>query len=220
MRGVFWLSIDGVDHPATLNLVPRRTVYGERLVNVEGREYRIWDPFRSKLAAALLKGLRGMPFGPGDAVLYLGAASGTTSSHVSDVVGPGGLVYCVEFAPRPMRDLLRVCNQRPNMVPLLEDARHPERYRIFVNRVDAIYCDLAQPNQAEIMADNAVMFLKDGGWAMLAIKARSVDVTERPSKVYEREVRVLRGRGFDVLQVLRLEPYAIDHAIAIAIYGR
>lgn len=51
-------------------------------------EYRAWNPFRSKLAAAILGGVDKIHMGPGKKVLYLGAASGTTVSHVSDIVGP------------------------------------------------------------------------------------------------------------------------------------
>ena len=51
-------------------------------------EYRAWNPFRSKLAAAIVGGIEHIHMKPGSKVLYLGAASGTTVSHVSDLVGP------------------------------------------------------------------------------------------------------------------------------------
>ncbi|HVP92352.1 MAG TPA: fibrillarin-like rRNA/tRNA 2'-O-methyltransferase, partial [Acidobacteriota bacterium] len=89
---------DGAQRLATKNLTPRINVYGERLLRVEGVEYRVWDAFRSKLAAAILKNLQTVPIEPDHRVLYLGAASGTTASHVSDIVGEKGHVYCVEFA--------------------------------------------------------------------------------------------------------------------------
>ncbi|HUK84302.1 MAG TPA: fibrillarin-like rRNA/tRNA 2'-O-methyltransferase, partial [Candidatus Acidoferrum sp.] len=72
---------DGSQRLATVNLTPGLNVYGERLVKVKGVEYRIWDAFRSKLAAAILKGVDNVPIEPGFKVLYLGAASGTTPSH-------------------------------------------------------------------------------------------------------------------------------------------
>ena len=71
----------------TRNLTPGRTYYGEPTFTVDGAEYRSWNPTRSKLAAAVMKGISTMPVKPGSSVLYLGAASGTTVSHVSDVVG-------------------------------------------------------------------------------------------------------------------------------------
>ncbi|MBS7659825.1 fibrillarin-like rRNA/tRNA 2'-O-methyltransferase, partial [Candidatus Bathyarchaeota archaeon] len=124
---------DGSYRLATRNLAPGRSVYGEKLIKYEGVEYRLWDAFRSKLAAAILKDIKVVPINPGDQVLYLGAASGTTASHVSDIVGEKGYVYCVEFAPRAVRELVNnVCPYRLNMIPILEDARFPERYVMFV----------------------------------------------------------------------------------------
>lgn len=209
---------DGAQRLATKNLTPGRNVYGERLVRLEGVEYRVWDAFRSKLAAAILKNLQNVPIKPSHKVLYIGAASGTTASHVSDVVGDKGHVYCVEFASRSIRELVdNVCAYRLNMSPILEDARFPERYAMFISgKVDDIYCDIAQPEQAKILADNADMFLKSSGWAMLAVKAQSIDVTKEPSEVYRQEVKVLENRGFRVEEVVYLEPYDKAHAMIVA----
>jgi fibrillarin-like pre-rRNA processing protein len=209
---------DGAQRLATKNLAPGRNVYGERLIRYEGFEYRLWDAYRSKLAAAILKNLKTVPIKPEHKVLYLGAASGTTASHVSDIVGENGHVYCVEFAARSIRELVyNVCAYRLNMVPILEDARFPEKYAVFINgKVDEIYCDIAQPEQAKILADNADLFLKASGWIMLAVKAQSIDVTKEPSEIYEREVRVLENRGFRIEEVVHLEPYDKAHAMIVA----
>jgi fibrillarin-like pre-rRNA processing protein len=209
---------DGAQRLATKNLTPGRNVYGEKLVRFEGIEYRVWDAFRSKLAAAILKSLQNVPIKPSHKVLYLGAASGTTASHVSDIVGDKGYVYCVEFASRSIRELVdNVCVYRLNMSPILEDARFPERYAMFIGgKVDDIYCDIAQPEQAKILADNADMFLKSFGWAMLAVKAQSIDVTKEPSKVYRQEIKVLENRGFRIEEVVYLEPYDKAHAMIVA----
>jgi len=209
---------DGTERLATKNLTPGRNVYGEKLVRYEGVEYRLWDPFRSKLAAAVLKNLKTVPIKPGHKVLYLGAASGTTASHVSDIVGESGHVYCVEFAPRAIRELVdNVCAFRLNMSAILADARIPEKYAIFVNgKVDDIYCDIAQPEQAKVLADNADSFLKTDGWVMLAVKAQSIDVTKEPSEIFKREVKVLENRGFQIEDVINLEPYDKAHVMVVA----
>ena len=209
---------DGTERLATKNLTPGRNVYGEKLVRYEGVEYRLWDPFRSKLAAAVLKNLKTVPIKPGHRVLYLGAASGTTASHVSDIVGESGHVYCVEFAPRAIRELVdNVCAFRLNMSAILADARIPEKYAIFVNgKVDDIYCDIAQPEQAKVLADNADLFLKTDGWVMLAVKAQSIDVTKEPSEIFKREVKVLENRGFQIEDVINLEPYDKAHVMVVA----
>lgn len=209
---------NGAQRLATRNLTPSRDVYGERLIKHKGVEYRLWDPFRSKLAAAILKNLENVPIKPNHKVLYLGAASGTTASHVSDIIGQKGHVYCVEFASRSIRELVdHVCAFRLNMSPILEDARLPEKYEIFISgKVDDIYCDVAQPEQARILADNADLFLKKSGWIMFAVKAQSIDVTKEPSEIYKREVEVLKHRGFSIKAIVHLEPYDKAHAMIVA----
>jgi len=216
--GIYWaITEDGSRKLATKNLAPGKTVYGERLIRFKGVEYRLWDPYRSKLAAAILKNLKTVPIKPGDKVLYLGAASGTTASHVSDIIGEKGHVYCVEFAARAIRELVNnVCAFRSNMSPILKDARMPERYAMIVEKVDDIYCDIAQPEQAKILADNAQLYLKSNGWIMLAIKAQSIDVTKEPSEVYKREIEILKERGFEIKEVVHLEPYDKAHAMIVA----
>lgn len=128
------------DSLATLNSVIGESVYGEKRVSVDTEsgekiEYRLWNPFRSKLAAGVINGLRDIHMPPGTRVLYLGAASGTTVSHVSDIVGPEGCVYAVEFSHRSGRDLLNVAKHRTNIIPIIEDARHPHRYRMLVGKL-------------------------------------------------------------------------------------
>ncbi len=216
--GVYQITLeDGSRRIATENLSPGKNVYGERLIKYREAEYRLWDPFRSKLAAAILKELRRLLLKPGHKVLYLGAASGTTASHVSDIVGKDGHVYCIEFAYRSIRDLIdNVCRYRPNMAPILADARQPWKYATVVGKVDGVYCDVAQPEQARILLDNAKLYLKRGGWAMLAVKARSIDVTKEPSEIYKRESEILEKGGFHILETIHLEPYDKDHAMIIA----
>jgi fibrillarin-like pre-rRNA processing protein len=209
---------DGAQRLATRNLTPGRTVYGERLIRFKKVEYRVWDAFRSKLAAAIIKGVQTVPITLGSRVLYLGAASGTTPSHVSDIVGEEGYVYCVEFASRSMRELVNnVAAYRLNMLPFLEDARFPEKYALFISgKVDCVYCDVAQPEQAKILADNADVFLKASGWVVFAVKSQSIDVTKDPLVVYKQEAKVLKQRGFDIREIVRLEPYDKAHAMIVA----
>jgi len=218
-RAIYQVTLeDGAQRLATKNLVAGKAVYGERLLRFEGVEYRVWDAFRSKLAAAILKNAKSVPIQPNHKVLYLGAASGTTASHVSDIVGEKGHVYCVEFASRSIRELINnVCAYRVNMSPILEDARFPEKYSMFINgKVDDIYCDIAQPEQAKVLADNAAMFLRNSGWIMLAVKAQSIDVTKEPAEIYKREIKVLKNRGFEVNDIVHLEPYDKAHAMIVA----
>lgn len=216
-KGVYIVKLeDGAERIATLNFSPGSKVYGEMIVEKGGKEYRIWEPYRSKLAASIIKGIKEIHIAPGSKVLYLGAASGTTSSHVSDIIGSKGAVYCVEFSSRVVRDLVSVCEKRKNMIPILADARFPRSYRMIVPEVDVVYCDVAQPEQAKLLADNADMFLKRKGAILLAVKARSIDVTKEPEDVFKREMDVLEKRGFRIKESINLSPFSEDHTIISA----
>ena len=205
---------DGSERIATKNLVPGQKVYGERVVKWEGEEYRIWNPNRSKLAAAILNGLKNFPIKPGTNVLYLGIASGTTASHVSDIVGWEGKIFGIEFSPRVLRELVPLVEERRNIVPILGDATKPEEYRALVTKVDVIFEDVAQPTQAKILIDNAKAYLKSGGYGMISIKSRSIDVTKEPEEVF-REVEKELGEYFEVIERISLEPYEKDHALIV-----
>ncbi|MFQ6136234.1 MAG: fibrillarin-like rRNA/tRNA 2'-O-methyltransferase [Candidatus Hydrothermarchaeales archaeon] len=208
---------DGVyqidDELATKNLVKGARVYGEKLIQADGEEYRIWGPNRSKLAAAISNGMKILPIKKGSGVLYLGAASGTTASHISDIAYQG-TIYCIEFSPRGIRKLIEVCEDRMNMIPILADARNPRGYQPLLEKVDLIYQDVAQPDQSEILFKNAQFYLKPKAHAIVAIKARSIDSVKDPEKVFQGEIKKLK-RNFGVLDIVRLEPYAKDHRMLV-----
>ena len=217
-QSFFWIKSDGERKLATENLVPKNQIYKEKLVIKKGIEYRLWDPFRSKLAAAIMNELEYFPFENKTKVLYLGASTGTTVSHISDIVGPSGIVFSVEHASRVARDFLdRVASYRSNIIPILQDARRPKEYFSVFGKVDVVYVDIAQPDQTEIALDNCEMFLKKGGYFFLVIKTRSIDVTKSPKRIIEEEIEKLK-RDFDVLQSIDLHPYDKDHAIVISRY--
>ncbi|MDH4212502.1 MAG: fibrillarin-like rRNA/tRNA 2'-O-methyltransferase [Candidatus Odinarchaeota archaeon] len=212
-----YTSIDG-EHSSlsTKSLIPGISVYGEKLVKVGLEEYRIWSPRRSKLAAAIRKGLTEMPIQPGSKVLYLGAASGTTVSHCSDIVGQDGVIYAVEFAHRSARDLVQLAAARSNVIPIIEDARHPTRYAPLVSgTIEVIYQDVAQPNQADILIENLKTFCSFGAWGMIAIKARSIDSTTSLDKVYNKEISELVNRGVEIVDNIDLEPLEKDHRFIV-----
>lgn len=186
--------------------------------NGEKIEYRVWNPFRSKLAAAILGGVEKIHMPPGSKVLYLGGASGTTVSHVSDVVGPEGLVYAVEFSHRSGRDLINVAKKRTNIIPIIEDARHPHKYRMLVGMVDTIFADVAQPDQGRIVALNAQHFLKNGGHFVISIKASCIDSTAQPEAVFAAEVKKMQADKLKPQEQLTLEPYERDHAVVVGVY--
>jgi len=211
------------DALVTMSILPGEAVYGEKRITVEPEpgkkvEYRVWNPFRSKIAAAILGGVENIYIQPGSKVLYLGAASGTTVSHVSDIVGPTGLVYAVEFSARSGRDLINVAKKRTNVIPIIEDARHPHKYRMLVGMVDVIFEDVAQPDQSRILALNAQYFLKTGGHYVISIKANCIDSTVPAVAVFASEVKKLQADNLKPQEQLTLEPYERDHAVVVGTY--
>jgi fibrillarin-like pre-rRNA processing protein len=208
-ENVFW--VDG--KLATENLVPGEQVYGEKLMKVDKKEFRVWDAKRSKPSAAIYKGLHHFPLKKGMKVLYLGFASSTTGSHFSDIVGKEGLIYGIEISERVLRESLPVAKKRGNIVPILADARKPEEYP-WIEGVDLIYADIAVKEQSEILIRNAKMFLKKGGFGMIAIKARSIDVTKKPKFVYKEQRKILE-RFFHITDFVTLDPYEKDHCVFV-----
>jgi fibrillarin-like pre-rRNA processing protein len=213
IRPTRWVGVfsDG-DLLLTQNLVPGVRVYGERLFDHEGVEYREWVPSRSKLAAYMKKGGAHCPILRSSKVLYLGAASGTTASHVSDIVLDGS-VFCVEISQRSFRDLVTVCESRPNMVPILGDATRPDDLRFVVEGPDVLYQDVAQKDQAGIFLRSLDAF--GIGQGMLVVKARSEDVTREPRDIFRSVEAQFQRAGFKVLEVVDLEPYEKDHAMVV-----
>ena len=199
-EGVEWHSFDGRETLATSG----PSVYGEP---TDG-DRRAWLPSRSKLGTMLATGMNTGLTGD-ECVLYLGAAAGTTVSHVADFAGP---TYAVEFAARPMGDLIDTAGNRPNLFPLLKDARSPETYAHVVEPVDVIVQDVATRNQARVANENR-KFLADDGRLLLAVKARSEDVTREPSAVFD---DVLEALDYEVTETASLEPYHDDHLGVVA----
>jgi fibrillarin-like pre-rRNA processing protein len=198
----------------TLNLTPGKRVYGEQLLKQNNIEYREWDAYGSKLAAAILNGCRNIFLRKDNVVLYLGSASGTTASHVSDIVGKDGFVFAIDVAPRVMKDLIFNCEARKNIAAVLADANHAKELEGRISAVDVIYQDIAQKNQADIFIKNIGMFLKRDGYAIIAVKARSIDVTRHPKQIF-REVMEKLEKELKVIDYKTLEPYQKDHAMFI-----
>jgi fibrillarin-like pre-rRNA processing protein len=208
-EGVY--TIDG--KLATLNLVKGNRMYGEELVTVEGKEYRLWNPYRSKLSAAIINGMKHMQIKKDSHVLYLGAATGTTSSHVSDIVGKEGVVYCIEISERNMRELLKVCEIRKNMLPMLHDAREISEYAKEIKSCGILYQDISSRDQADILRRNSIL-LKKKGMAYVAIKSQSIDVTRRPEDVFEEFLNEI-SPYFTILERINIAPYSMMHLFVV-----
>ncbi len=202
-------------HIFTENLCPGIKVYGEKLLKIRGKEFRQWDPRRSKCAAALHSGLKKLPLEAGSSVLYLGAAEATTASHFSDLAGKEGIIFAVDVSARVMPKLIEVSEQRENIIPVLADANRPELYLkdLGNEKVDLLYQDVSQKNQAEIFLKNARLFLKPKGFGLLAIKARSISQKMGIHEIFRKELKKLEPE-FKLLELVLLKPFHPEHAMA------
>ena len=193
----------------TKNLTPGKVFFGEE--EIDG--YRVWDAYRSKLGAGILKRIKLSGIKKNDKVLYLGAAHGYTASYVSDIVGSSGFVFCLDFAPRVVRDLVFVCEDRMNMCPILGDANKPETYAKRISKVDVIFQDIAQRMQVEILLKN-LKYLKPKGFVVIAIKSRSIDVVKKPVLVFK-EVEKKLKTALKIVDKKDLAPLEKDHMLFV-----
>ena len=205
LQGVFTLKRDICTKALTSTIV-----YGER----HTKGYRIWDPKRSKLGAAIHKGVSQIGIKPGATVLYLGCSTGTTVSHVSDMVGELGKVYALDVAPRVMRDLVLSLKDRENVYPLMADANNPASFAHLLSEVDVVFMDIAQREQVSIFLKNVTAFLKPGGFGLLSLKSRSVDITKSPKQVFT-ETRQSLEAQVTIVDYAELDPFEIDHAMFV-----
>ncbi|HIH05494.1 TPA: fibrillarin-like rRNA/tRNA 2'-O-methyltransferase [Candidatus Woesearchaeota archaeon] len=196
----------------TLNAVPGTAVYGEMLIPTPRGEFREWNAGKSKLASYILKGAQGIGMRKGSSVLYLGCATGTTVSHVSDIIGEEGMVFAVDISPIVMRDMLFLAEKRGNIIPILENAFHVDRLAKRISAADVLFQDVAQRNQVEIFLRNADLFLKDRGYGLLAVKARSIDVAAKPRDIFKAVRKQLEAK-MTIIDYRELDPFQKDHCM-------
>ncbi|MBN2367747.1 fibrillarin-like rRNA/tRNA 2'-O-methyltransferase [Candidatus Woesearchaeota archaeon] len=198
----------------TPSLTPGEKLFDDQPEKFQGKEYRFFDATRSKLAAAILKGISQIGIKEGDTILYLGASHGYTPSFVSDIIGEKGFIFALDFAPRVVRDLVFLCEKRKNITPILGDANQPDTYKSRVTQVDIVYQDVAQKNQAEIFLKNCNSFLKKGGFGLLAVKSKSIDIAKNPRQIYM-EIRQKLEKEITVVDFKVLDPFEKDHCMFV-----
>jgi fibrillarin-like pre-rRNA processing protein len=187
------------------------TVYDEKIFKYNNIEFRSWNPYKSKLSATIHNGLKKLNISEKSIILYLGAATGTTVSHFADIVN-NGVVYAIEKSPFSFKKLLNLCNQRKNIIPIMCDANHTEKYNAIVPISDFIYQDISQKNQDEIFINNIRKYLKIKGQALIMIKARSIDVSLKPKQVYNQVIDKLKKNKIKILDIIDISNYEKDHA--------
>jgi len=201
----------------TLNKNHGKSIYGEKILSIlldnKKVEFRIWNPFRSKLSAAILLGINSLYFTQGSKILYIGASTGTTVSHCSDIIGRRGLIYAVEFSYKCILHLLFTCMNRDNIIPIYGNARYPQKYQILVPLIDSIITDISQPDQSRILGLNALYYLKKKGSFLISIKTRNIDSLSSEEPLIAKEKEKLCKLGLFPTEQITLEPYDRSHAL-------
>tara|TARA_Y100000310_G_C20559504_1_gene752322 strand:- start:320 stop:994 length:675 start_codon:yes stop_codon:yes gene_type:complete len=198
----------------TRSIHPGKKHFEERISRDATGEYREFDPQRSKLAAMIMKGCTNIGIRKDDVILYLGASHGYTCSFISDIIGEKGFIFGVDPAPRVMRDFVFLAEERKNIIPILADANHPLEYLDKVCSADIVFQDVAQKNQSAMFIKNCQIFLKKGGYGLLSIKSRSIDMRRNPKQLFE-EIRKELDKIFTVIDYKNLDPYEKDHCMII-----
>ena len=211
MDGVWWSRLNNKRVFATKNRTKGLSLFGEKLL--EDGEYRLWEPEESKLAAAIRNNLKETFIKPDDIILYLGASTGTTTSYISDMLSTG-IIFAVDSALRVVRDLALMAEKRDNIAPILCDANNTEELSKRICEVDYIYQDVSQRNQIQIFLKNIEMFLKPKGYAILCLKARSIDFKRQPTDIFKEAEEEL-NKSLTIVQKISLEPYQKGHMMFV-----
>jgi len=209
-EGIYFVD----DKLAVINSVPGYNPFSDQIFKINNKEYMEWNPFRSKLAAAIVKDIKEVPIRKNSRLIYLGCAHGYTTLHIANIVSEG-IIYAVEFSERCFNEFLPLCKKYTNITPILADARKPELYQ-WIEKVDVVYCDISQPDETEIAIRNCKEFLKPEGYLLLAIKSRSIDITRSPKEVYKSEIKKLKEAGFEITDWKTLDTFERAHAFVVA----
>ena len=232
---IFWIKLNNSLMLSTKNLVKGNQCYNERLVQLNGEEYRIWKHYRSKLAAGIIHGLEILPIIKKSRILYLGASQGITASHVSDMIGPEGVIYAVEHSHETAKKLQEeVTSKRKNIKPIIMDVAKPSQYQIIDRKVDVVYVDLDQPNEMEIAILNCKMYLQVGGYLLFMVKTRSVDHYQGKKFIINDKSELVNTTeeintkkyttmdslkvNFEILQQINLADFFKEHSLIVAKY--
>ena len=232
---ISWIRINDSLKLTTKNLIRGNKFYNEKIVFSNNQEYRVWEPYKSKLGAAILNGLEILPIIEKSRILYLGVSQGITASHVSDMIGPEGIIYAVEHSHETAKKLQEeVTSKRKNIKPIIMDAAKPSQYQIIDRKVDVVYVDLDQPNEMEIAMLNCKMYLQVGGYLLLMVKTRLVDqyegkkfiINEKYSLVNTIEEKNRQKHtekvdlkvNFEILQQINLADFFKEYSMIVAKY--
>ena len=232
---ISWIMVNSSLKLTTRNLTRGNKFYNEKIVFSNDQEYRVWKPYKSKLAAAILNGLEILPIIEKSRMLYLSTSEIMTLSHISDIIGTEGVVYVVEHSQENAKELIeKLVQKRDNIKPIIMDMKKPLQYEIIDGKVDVVYVDVEQFNQEEIALLNCKMYLQVGGYLLLMVKTRLVDqyegkkfiINEKYSLVNTIEEKNRQKHtekvdlkvNFEILQQINLADFFKEYSMIVAKY--
>ena len=215
---IFWVTVRNEKKLATLSNVSTNQDYKENLVEMNGKQYSIWNPYMSKLAAAIINGMEIFPILKKTKILYLDPTSEKTIKHISDIVGINGKIFVVRNIMKNSKNFLeQIAKNRSNIFTIIPDKTNPARLTGMTETVDVIYIDIAEHNQTEIAIQNCKNHLRIGGFLMLIVPTKNIDFANNPSKKNQEERKKLQT-SFDIIQEINLTDFFKEYSMVIAKY--
>ena len=215
---IFWVTVRNEKKLATLSNVSTNQDYKENLVEMNGKQYSIWNPYMSKLAAAIINGMEIFPILKKTKILYLDPTSEKTIKHISDIVGINGKIFVVRNIMKNSKNFLeQIAKNRSNIFTIIPDKTNPARLTGMTEMVDVIYIDIAEHNQTEIAIQNCKNHLRIGGFLMLIVPTKNIDFANNTSKKNQEERKKLQT-SFDIIQEINLTDFFKEYSMVIAKY--
>ena len=215
---IFWVTIRNEKKLATLSNMSTNQDYKENLVEMNGKQHSIWNPYMSKLAAAIINGMEIFPILKKTKILYLDPTSEKTIKHISDIVGINGKIFVVRNIMKNSKNFLeQIAKNRSNIFTIIPDKTNPVRFTGMTETVDVIYIDIAEHNQTESIIQNCKNHLRIGGFLMLIVPTKNIDFANNTSKKNQEERKKLQT-SFDIIQEINLTDFFKEYSMVIAKY--
>ena len=215
---IFWVTVRNEKKLATLSNVSTNQDYEENLVEMNGKQYSIWNPYMSKLAAAIINGMEIFPILKKTKILYLDPTTEKTVKHISNIVGINGKIFVVRDVMKNSKNFLgQIMKNRPNIFLIVPDKTNPTKFSSMTEMVDVVYIDIAKHNEIEITIQNCKNYLRNGGYLMLVVPTKNIDFVNNPSKKNQEERKELQS-SFDIIQEINLTGFFEEYSMVIAKY--
>ena len=214
---IFWITIKNKKKLATLNNAGINEAYNEKLTEINGKQYNVWNPYTSKLAAAIVNGMEIFPILEKTKVLYLNTTIEKTLSHISDIIGMNGKIFVVRDMVENSKNFLeKVRNNRVNIFSITRENGVPARFSS-TEMVNVVYVDITQHNETEVAIQNCKNYLRNGGFLMLVVPTKKIDFINNPSKQNLEEMQKLQS-SFEIIQQINLTDFFKEYSMIIAKY--